>query len=250
MARIEHDRAQLDADRGARHPKTAAMTITLMQRLEEHYLGSGKDEHTMLIAAAYLALAGGFRPSEVLGSTRAKRRRLRLSQLEFTKEIEANEQHDSTPAHYVDTLYVSKTKRTSSTRIISWAPAVAAAALTNWIALRAERHNDSRILFKLSCYSPLTSKTLITRINTALLSAQAINTPLTAKAFRVYRPGLHPSSARRQGERHQRGRRLERKEPGVEDLRRAERAEGAPDQDQQTNEVKQQNQPGIKMYRR
>jgi len=116
-------------------------------------------------AAACLAVGGGLRPGELLGSATQPERALRREQLTFfsdtagAQRIHPSSNPTTQPCLLQLTLRVTKTSQIAATTKMITAPTVVA-AVWRWVCMTADRHPRD-LLFQLDGRAPLITVTLV-----------------------------------------------------------------------------------------
>ena len=182
MTGIERVAAERDAAARASTPKSHGVTINMILQMYASMMHAS-DERVMLFAAAALAMAGGLRPSELLGgsSQHARERALTVDQLVFYSDRDGTVEMVVTaagsdayanvmPDHCVLTLLVSKTNQLRVQQPIEIAAPTVVTALWRWRQIRGVDYARGRKLFHLAGHSPLRTPTLIAQVQLQLRS--------------------------------------------------------------------------------
>ena len=174
------------------HPKSTGVTMAMIEQLASVWSG-GTPMERMLLAAAALATCGCHRPSEVLGSSAHRERRLRLGQIVFYADeqstVPISSEHataaTSMPDHCCVTLHVSKTNQQRRTQAVYIAAPTAVSALWTWMRYRHTLALADDTIFQQQHAAPLSSTTLISFVTTALSHLGHRGLHLTGKCFRI-----------------------------------------------------------------
>lgn len=194
MAGIENDKAAREAARRRLKPKSDGVTMNMVRRMAETQQ-AGTEKEIMMIGAAALAAAGGFRPGEVFNSTSA-RRALTTEQVQFfaragdAKPIaDVHRQEPGfVPDHCTVELYISKTNQRGAREEVHIAAPAAVRAIWAW---RQKRYRDEENaargdeFFRRAGYKPLALSALLGYLRCKLRQLDFGELHLTGKCFRI-----------------------------------------------------------------